>query len=164
MGTIGTIGIAFAPAAHRAAARTVGCRWFRARRCAWRRGAICASVCLRFLWRPAFAQGVRRDTGQPCPEPCRPKLRVIASLSSAVTTGVVLGFEPKKFQVALGLAAYQAAGPDNNPGNPEIGPELPHDLGRYYSITDVMYKRYPVGTPNQAYVAPPEQSVVTAAE
>ena len=124
---------------------------------------------------------------------------VIASLSSAVTAGALLGFDPKTFQVALGLAAYQAAGPDNmtkDPGhmgmtfqcaaanrngvtaallawrgchvpldildgplglfdtylgNPAIGPELLQDLGRYYSITDVMYKRYPVGTPNQAY-------------
>jgi 2-methylcitrate dehydratase PrpD len=102
-------------------------------------------------------------------------------------------------QAALGIATYQAAGPDNmmrDPwhmgktfqvgaanrngvtaallahrgahvpldildgtlglfdtylGKPELGPELLGDLGRYYAITDVMHKRYPVGTPNQAY-------------
>jgi len=125
---------------------------------------------------------------------------VIASLSSAVTAGVLLGFDAKTFQVALGLATYQAAGPDNmmrDPehfgktfqvaaasrngvtaalfahrgchvpldildgtlglfdaylNKPELGAELVHDLGRYYSITDVMYKRYPAGIPNQTYL------------
>jgi 2-methylcitrate dehydratase PrpD len=125
---------------------------------------------------------------------------VIGSLSSAVTAGVLLGLDARALQVALGMAAYQAAGPDNMTkdsghmgmtfqcaaanrngvtaamlarrgchvpldildgslgffdtylGKPELGPELLIDLGRYYSITDVMYKRYPVGTPNQAYV------------
>ncbi|HEV8519473.1 MAG TPA: MmgE/PrpD family protein [Burkholderiales bacterium] len=124
---------------------------------------------------------------------------VIASLSSAVTAGILLGLDARSLQVALGLAAYQAAGPDNmtkDPGHmgmtfqcaaanrngvtaallahrgchapldildgalgffdaylgrPDIGAELLHDMGRYYSITDVMYKRYPVGTPNQTY-------------
>jgi 2-methylcitrate dehydratase PrpD len=36
-------------------------------------------------------------------------------------------------------------------GKPDIGAELLDGLGRHYSIMDVMYKRYPVGTPNQAY-------------
>lgn len=125
---------------------------------------------------------------------------VIANLSTAVTAGLLLGLDAKSLQVAMGLATYQAAGPDNMTkdsghmgmtfqcaaanrngvtaallahrgchvpldildgslglfdtylGKPEIGPELLHELGRYYSITDVMHKRYPVGTPNQAYV------------
>lgn len=34
---------------------------------------------------------------------------------------------------------------------PELGPELIEKLGSYYAITDVMHKRYPVGTPNQTY-------------
>ena len=125
---------------------------------------------------------------------------VIGCLSSAVAAGVLLGFDPKKFQVAMGLAAYQAAGPDNMMhdtthmgktfqvaaacrngvtaallahrgahvpldildgalglfdtylGKPELGAGLLKDLGSYYSITDVMHKRYSTGTPNQAYV------------
>ncbi len=124
---------------------------------------------------------------------------VAGNLSSAVTAGTLLGLDPGALQVALGLATYQAAGPDNmirDPGhmgktfqvavanrngvtaallahrgchvpldildgslglfdtylgNPEIGPELLDDLGSYYSITDVMHKRYATGTPNQTY-------------
>lgn len=133
---------------------------------------------------------------------------VIGCLSSAVAAGVLLGFDPRKFQVAMGLAAYQAAGPDNMMhdtthmgktfqvaaacrngvtaallahrgahvpldildgslglfdtylGKPELGADLLQDLGSYYSITDVMHKRYSTGTPNQAYV----QGVLTALE
>jgi 2-methylcitrate dehydratase PrpD len=103
-------------------------------------------------------------------------------------------------QVAMCLAAYQAAGPDNmtrDPahmgktfqvgaanrngvtaallagdgchapldildgthslfdaylGAPGAGEGMLADLGSYYSITDVMHKRYPVGSPNQAYL------------
>ena len=125
---------------------------------------------------------------------------VIDCLSSAVAAGTLLGFDQRKLQVAMGLGAYQAAGPDNMMndtghlgktfqvaaacrngltaallarrgahvpldildgslglfdtylGKPEIGMELLPDLGRYYSITDVMHKRYSTGTPNQAYV------------
>jgi 2-methylcitrate dehydratase PrpD len=125
---------------------------------------------------------------------------VAANLSSAVSAGVLLGLDRKAIQVAMCLATYQAAGPDNmtrDPvhmgktfqvaaanrngvtaallarqgcyapldvldgthglfdaylGEPEAGAELLHDLGRYYSITDVMHKRYPAGSPNQAYL------------
>ena len=124
---------------------------------------------------------------------------VIANLTSAITAGLLLGLDARAMQAALGLAAYQAAGPDNMTkdsghmgmtfqcaaanrngvtaallahrgshvpldildgslgffdtylGKPDIGPELLDGLGRRYSIMDVMYKRYPVGTPNQAY-------------
>src|SRR5262249_15544564 len=124
---------------------------------------------------------------------------VIANLTSAITAGLLLGLGPKKMQAALGLAAYQAAGPDNMTkdsghmgmtfqcaaanrngvtaallahkgsdvpldildgalgffdtylGKPDIGPELLDGLGEHYSLMDVMYKRFPVGTPNQAY-------------
>jgi len=106
----------------------------------------------------------------------------------------------RQMQVAMCLAAYQAAGPDNmtkDPvhmgktfqvgaanrngvtaallaqdgchapldildgstglfdaylGAPDAGREILKDLGSYYSITDVMHKRYPVGTPNQTYL------------
>jgi 2-methylcitrate dehydratase PrpD len=37
-------------------------------------------------------------------------------------------------------------------GRPEGGSELLEKLGEYYSITDVMHKRYSAGTPNQAYL------------
>ena len=37
-------------------------------------------------------------------------------------------------------------------GKPEANADMLHDLGRYYSITDVMHKRYSAGTPNQAYL------------
>ena len=37
-------------------------------------------------------------------------------------------------------------------GAPEAGADLLQDLGDYYSITDVMHKRYPVGSPNQTYL------------
>ena len=125
---------------------------------------------------------------------------VVATISSAVTAGVLLGLNRGQMQVALCLAAYQAAGPDNmtkDPGHmgktfqvgaanrngvtaallahdgchapadildgshslfdaylsaPEAGTELVKGLGDYYSITDVMHKRYPVGSPNQAYL------------
>ena len=125
---------------------------------------------------------------------------VVGTLSSAVAAGVLLKLTPAQMQVALCLAAYQAAGPDNmtkDPahmgktfqvgaanrngvtaallaqegchapldildgshslfdaylGAPEAGADLPKDLGGYYSITDVMHKRYPVGSPNQTYL------------
>jgi len=37
-------------------------------------------------------------------------------------------------------------------GAPQAGDDLLTDLGGYYAITDVMHKRYPVGSPNQAYL------------
>ena len=125
---------------------------------------------------------------------------VAANLSSAVTAGVLLGLDRQALQVAMCLAAYQAAGPDNmtkDPvhmgktfqvaaanrngvtaallahkgcfapldildgqlglfdayiSKPEAGAGLLEKLGSYYSITDVMHKRYPVGTPNQTYL------------
>ena len=125
---------------------------------------------------------------------------VAANLSSAATAGVLLGLDRTKMQAALGLAAYQAAGPDNmtkDPahmgktfqvgaanrngvtaailarqgchvpldildgshslfdayvGMPDVGSEMLKDLGVYFSITDVMHKRFPVGTPNQTYL------------
>ena len=125
---------------------------------------------------------------------------VVGALSSAVTAALLLGADRKTLQVAMGLAVYQAAGPDNmtkDPGhmgktfqvaaanrngltaallaqkgcfvpmdildgrssffdaylgNSELAPELLKDLGSYYSITDVMHKRYPVGSPNQTYL------------
>ena len=125
---------------------------------------------------------------------------IAANLSSAVTAGALIGLQPEAMQVAMCLATYQAAGPDNmtkDPahmgktfqvaaanrngvtaallarqrchatldildgshglfdaylGKPDGGAELLHELGRYYAITDVMHKRYPVGSPNQAYL------------
>jgi 2-methylcitrate dehydratase PrpD len=125
---------------------------------------------------------------------------VVGTISSAVTAARLLGLGREQMQVALCLAAYQAAGPDNmtkDPahmgktfqvaaanrngvtaallahdgchapldildgshslfdaylGAPDAGAELLAELGRYYSITDVMHKRYPVGSPNQAYL------------
>jgi 2-methylcitrate dehydratase PrpD len=125
---------------------------------------------------------------------------VVATISSAVTAGLLLGLAREQMQVAICLAAYQAAGPDNmtkDPahmgktfqvaaanrngvtaallahdgcrapldalegshslfdaylGVPDAGAELLEDLGMYYAITDVMHKRYPVGSPNQAYL------------
>lgn len=125
---------------------------------------------------------------------------VVAAISSAVTAGIVLGLGREQLQVAMCLAAYQAAGPDNmtkDPahmgktfqvaaanrngvtaallardgyrappdildgshglfdaylGAPGAGAEMLKDLGTYYSITDVMHKRYPAGSPNQAYL------------
>jgi 2-methylcitrate dehydratase PrpD len=125
---------------------------------------------------------------------------VAANISSAVTAGVLLGLDPQAMQVAMCLAAYQAAGPDNmtkDPvhmgktfqvaaanrngvtaallarqgcfapldildgthglfdayvNRPEAGPELLNDLGGYYSVSDVMHKRYSAGTPNQTYL------------
>jgi 2-methylcitrate dehydratase PrpD len=35
---------------------------------------------------------------------------------------------------------------------PDAGRDLTQDLGGYYSISDVMHKRYPVGSPNQTYL------------
>jgi 2-methylcitrate dehydratase PrpD len=35
---------------------------------------------------------------------------------------------------------------------PDAGKDMAQGLGDYYSITDVMHKRYPVGSPNQAYL------------
>ncbi len=125
---------------------------------------------------------------------------VAANVSSAVAAGVLLGLDRQAMQVALCLATYQAAGPDNmtrDPvhmgktfqvaaanrngvtaallahkgcfapldildgthglfdaylSKPNTGAELLTDLGKYYSITDVMYKQYSAGTPNQAYL------------
>lgn len=125
---------------------------------------------------------------------------VAANVSSAVSAGVLLGLDRQALQVAMCLATYQAAGPDNmtrDPvhmgktfqvaaanrngvtaallarqgcfapldildgthglfdaylSNPEAGAELLTDLGSYYSITDVMHKRYSAGTPNQTYL------------
>ena len=125
---------------------------------------------------------------------------VVGTMSSAVAAGVLLKLTPVQMQVALCLAAYQAAGPDNmikDPAHmgktfqvgaanrngvtaallaqdgchapldildgshgffdaylsaPDAGVDLLKDLGSYYSITDVMHKRYPVGSPNQTYL------------
>lgn len=125
---------------------------------------------------------------------------VVGTVSAAVTAGTLLGIEREKMQVAMCLAAYQAAGPDNmtkDPahmgktfqvaaanrngvtaallaqdgcrapldildgshglfdaylGAPDAGAEMLDALGTYYAITDVMHKRYPVGSPNQAYL------------
>ena len=125
---------------------------------------------------------------------------VAGALTSAVTASLLLGLEPRSIQVALGLAAYQAAGPDNMTKDPghmgktfqvaaanrngvtaallarkdcyvpldildgqfgffdaflqttEVSASMMNDLGRYYAITDVMHKRYPVGSPNQTYL------------
>jgi 2-methylcitrate dehydratase PrpD len=43
---------------------------------------------------------------------------VAGVLSSAVTASLLLGLQPKSIQAALGLAAYQAAGPDNMTKDP----------------------------------------------
>ena len=125
---------------------------------------------------------------------------VVGAMSSAAAAGLLLKLTPEQMQVALCLAAYQAAGPDNmtkDPahmgktfqvgaanrngvtaallahdgcqapldildgshslfdaylGAPEAGADLLKDLGAYYAITDVMHKRYPVGSPNQTYL------------
>ncbi len=125
---------------------------------------------------------------------------VVGAVSSAVAAGVLLGLNRNQMQVALCLAAYQAAGPDNmtkDPahmgktfqvgaanrngvtaallaqqgchapldildgshslfdaylGAPDAGGEMLKGLGEVYSITDVMHKRYPVGSPNQTYL------------
>lgn len=125
---------------------------------------------------------------------------VVGAISSAVAAGVLFGLDRERMQVAMCLAAYQAAGPDNmtkDPGHmgktfqvgaanrngvtaallaregchapldildgshslfdaylgaPDAGPDMLKDLGSYFSITDVMHKRYPVGSPNQAYL------------
>lgn len=125
---------------------------------------------------------------------------VVGAVSAAVTAGTLLGLDRERMQVAMCLAAYQAAGPDNmtkDPahlgktfqvaaanrngvtaallahdgcrapldildgthslfdaylGAPGAEAELPEGLGTYYAITDVMHKRYPAGSPNQAYL------------
>ncbi len=126
---------------------------------------------------------------------------VAGALTSAVSAASLLGLDRQAMQVALGLASYQAAGPDNmtkDPGHmgktfqvavanrngvtaallakrgcfvptdvlddgplgffdtflgkPEVALEMVEDLGQYYAITDVMHKRYPVGSPNQTYL------------
>lgn len=125
---------------------------------------------------------------------------VVGTLSSVVTAGILLGLGREQMQIALCLAAYQAAGPDNmikDPvhmgktfqvgcanrngvtaallaangcrapldildgtfsvfdaflGSPDAGADMAQDLGRYFAITDVMHKRYPVGSPNQTYL------------
>lgn len=125
---------------------------------------------------------------------------VVGAISSAVSASVLLGLNREQMQVAMCLAAYQAAGPDNmtkDPahmgktfqvgaanrngvtaallardgchapldildgshslfdaylGAPDAGVDMVKGLGAYYSITDVMHKRYPVGSPNQTYL------------
>lgn len=125
---------------------------------------------------------------------------VVGAVSAAVTAGALLGLDRERMQVAMCLAAYQAAGPDNmtkDPahmgktfqvaaanrngvtaallaqddcrapldildgphslfdaylGVPDAGVEMLDGLGAYYAITDVMHKRYPVGSPNQTYL------------
>jgi 2-methylcitrate dehydratase PrpD len=125
---------------------------------------------------------------------------VVGSVSSAATAAKLLQLDARQTAVALCLAAYQAAGPDNmtrDPGHmgktfqvgaanrngvtaallaregcdapldildgshslfdaylgaPDAGAEMLNELGSYYSISDVMHKRYPVGSPNQAYL------------
>jgi 2-methylcitrate dehydratase PrpD len=125
---------------------------------------------------------------------------VVGAISSAVTAGILLGLNRTQMQVAMCLAAYQAAGPDNmtrDPahmgktfqvgaanrngvtaallagdgchapldildgshglfdaylGAPDAGAGLTQGLGEYFSITDVMHKRYPAGSPNQTYL------------
>ncbi|MBI3068851.1 MAG: MmgE/PrpD family protein, partial [Betaproteobacteria bacterium] len=125
---------------------------------------------------------------------------VVANLSSAVTAGVMLGLSREQMQVAMCVAAYQAAGVDNmikDPAHlgktfqvgcanrngvtaallaangcrapddildgvyslfdafltqPDAGADVAKDVGQYFSITDVMHKRYPVGSPNQTYL------------
>ena len=125
---------------------------------------------------------------------------VVGTLSSAVTAGILLDLSRSQMQVAMCLAAYQAAGPDNmtkDPahmgktfqvgaanrngvtaallaregchapldildgshslfdaylGAPDAGAGLLQRLGEYFSITDVMHKRYPAGSPNQTYL------------
>ncbi len=125
---------------------------------------------------------------------------VAGTVSSAVTAALLLGLDRQSLQVAMGLAAYQAAGPDNMTTDPghmgktfqvgaanrngvtaaflarkgcfvpldilegprglfdafvgtrEVAPEMLARLGEYYAITDVMHKRYPVGSPNQTYL------------
>ena len=125
---------------------------------------------------------------------------VVGTISSAVTAAVLLGLNGSQMQVAMCLAAYQAAGPDNmtkDPmhmgktfqvgaanrngvtaallaadgchapldildgshslfdaylGTPDAGAGLLEGLGAYFSITDVMHKRYPAGSPNQTYL------------
>lgn len=125
---------------------------------------------------------------------------VVATVSSAVAAALLLGVNREQMQVAMCLAAYQAAGPDNmtkDPahmgktfqvgaanrngvtaallaqdgchapldildgshslfdaylGAPGAGDDMLKDIGTYYSITDVMHKRYTVGSPNQTYL------------
>jgi 2-methylcitrate dehydratase PrpD len=125
---------------------------------------------------------------------------VAGALSSAVTASLLLGLDRRSIQTALGIAAYQAAGPDNMTKDPghmgktfqvaaanrngvtaallarkgcfvpldildgrfgffdaflgttEVSSDMIADLGSYYAITDVMHKRYPVGSPNQTYL------------
>jgi 2-methylcitrate dehydratase PrpD len=125
---------------------------------------------------------------------------VAGALSSAITAALLLRLTSAQMRAALGLAAYQAAGPDNltqDPGHmgktfqvaaanrngvtaallaqngcfvplnildgaqgffdaflqaPELAREMLTDLGKYYAVTDVMHKRYPVGTPNLTYL------------
>ena len=125
---------------------------------------------------------------------------VAGVLSSAVTASLLLRLDRTSIQKALGLAAYQAAGPDNMTKDPghmgktfqvaaanrngvtaallaqkgcfvpldildgqfgffdaflgttDLSTEMVSNLGSYYAITDVMRKRYPVGSPNQTYL------------
>ena len=125
---------------------------------------------------------------------------VAGALASGVTAALLLGLDRDAIQRTLGLAAYQAAGPDNMTKDPghmgktfqvaaanrngvtaallarkgssvpldildgkfgffdafvgiaDVVPEMTRDLGHYYAVTDVMHKRYPVGSPNQTYL------------
>ena len=125
---------------------------------------------------------------------------VAGTLASGVTAALLLDLDREAIQRTLGLAAYQAAGPDNMTKDPghmgktfqvaaanrngvtaallarkgpfvpldildgkfgffdafvgitDVVPEMTRDLGNYYAITDVMHKRYPVGSPNQTYL------------
>ncbi|QJP12319.1 MmgE/PrpD family protein [Starkeya sp. ORNL1] len=125
---------------------------------------------------------------------------IAANISSAVTAALLFGLDRQAVQVALCLATYQAAGPDNmttDPNHmgktfqvaaanrngvtaallarqgcfapldvldntrglfdayldkPDVGKDMLEKLGEYYSIMDVMHKRYSAGTPNQAYL------------
>ena len=57
---------------------------------------------------------------------------VAANISSAVSAGVLLGLDRQALQVAMCLAAYQAAGPDNltrDPGH----------LGKTFQVADTKY-------------------------
>jgi 2-methylcitrate dehydratase PrpD len=125
---------------------------------------------------------------------------IAANVTSAVTAALLFGLDRQGLQVAMCLAAYQAAGPDNMTKDPnhmgktfqvaaanrngvtaallarqgcfapldilddtrglfdayldksDAGKDLLERLGEYYSITDVMHKRYSAGTPNQTYL------------
>lgn len=125
---------------------------------------------------------------------------VAANISSAVSASLLFGLDRQAIQVALCLATYQAAGPDNMTTDPnhmgktfqvaaanrngvtaallarqgcfapldvlddtrglfdayldraDAGKDMLDRLDEYYSITDVMHKRYSAGTPNLTYL------------